>query len=810
MQPLWIINLSDDSPSNKRIKTLTDDLCASEGLKIWLHTEVKAGIVSGTDDYRRIMDELVDQGRLFYNSLQQEGLVVTNMRVCVIGKAAEHTTRQLFQLLPGFLYAVYPEIVGTTANRGLMIKGFLYIPDNLNHSPEADRRNACIFLEELKMFMDMDDASYYSRIVLYQNIQHKNVRSYPQLNDVECADLLFQYLLNVFYLDNDDKGIFSEAKQRGFYSLGSASMYYDSEIHRRELAHALLENLLDELKNPDNFLQEDTDDILASLFNAKTIGADVILERMEENSKGLDINPKELEGTPDPNPKTDFLKAKLFVYYYLDYLRFMPARAVEFARAFAYMLTGRFFSNVAKSHNRLLEKFKELIDKLPERLYPENKRYMTIPQVKNLYSSLKTKLEKEKQSVVIKSRSEERTVFSVPDYLSTYYLDFKHRKKDALTPKEIAEQMRTALRSEPTVLSLLTRCFLLGTVLIFVTIPLLRFISPFIINLGNVAEHEWLWIGLVFILPFLYHFGIRLRRHFGLIRKLKYRLLAQSLVDAQEKASGRVYGKTLKLYEELIEYCDGKIAACDEFADSLVLPETEFKTKGIPSTLFNQSFIGGKFMGSKVVNTERLNDYILVRGSERLLPDMKKDDYISLLKEITGKSNILSLSVSALEAAVPPLLILQDDENLGRYINKLGYGDNAAVDLSPLLAMSEISGMLIDSLYMRRWHIRMGERIHLPAGYDADFSENAGSACKHIIFVTSWAHIRTIDPFALCGNTGPDVGAEIPHSVKMCCFYTQYQRGKTMFVFNGKNIELALRDMTDIENKLKELKLWNS
>jgi hypothetical protein len=785
------------------------------------------------------MDSVINEGRDFYNTMQQEGLVFTNLQVCVLGDVTERQTQSLFQFLPFFLQYTFPDIAGMSAGRGLLLTGFLFIPHKMNHMSQEECGKAAVFVEEMNMLIETGDSSYYVRVIAYQDIQKAEVRYYPELNVIERTDLLFQYLLNIFYLESKEKGVFLSVDNKGIYSMGAASVFYYGEQHRQVVSRRLLECLLDELKKDDNASVDDSRHVLDISFGSDEIAAGKIIAGLEENNKGLNLQPDKMEGKPEPDPVKDFLSAKLFTSYYLDYLRFMPARAVEFARAFSYMLTGRFAAQIKENKDKLLAKFKEDIDRLHYQFRTADIRFKTVSQLKGLFTSLRESLEKQRQIAVDTSRKEEREVFNIPEYLSTYYSDLKHGKESAEKTSEIAEKMKTALRSEPAVLSLISRCFLIGTALVFVLIPLLRRLSPFIIDLGDVTKYEWLWIILIFTIIFLYYFGIRLRRHFLYVRKLKRLLLAQALLDAQRKASARIYTEALALYDELIACCETKIKDCDKLSSLLLLSdEITDDGKGVPQTMFNQPFIAGKFMGEQLTDASKLTDYVLVGHTERLLPDLKKDDYILILKQITEEHAGLLLPlnlvaenedkekngeelnpgnlrtaiaeyVESAKKAIEPLLRLHDDENLGEYINMLMQYNMNTVDLLPLFKIADLNGMLTDSSRPKKWHVRSGKIFDLPGDYNADFIENAESENKCRVFVSSYCSIRFFDPSMFCGNTNVEVGSVVPLSVKTGCFFAQYLHDRTVFMLNNEKLNISHGEMTDLKNKLKDLKLWN-
>lgn len=837
MVPVWIINLTGkdtgvstgkgiDLPYLKQLLTALPE----ENQPYWYYTEIASGPMTDEGSCRLLLDELLEEGRACYNHFQKNGFVVNNLQVCIVGAVTETVTRTSFHLLPSLLRDFLPSIQSGYVHRGIEITGLLFVPHNMNQTAAAERTGCALFMEELNTLVTQLDVDTYNRIVVFQDIQRPDIidRFYRELNKRQLAEFVFQLLLHMYYCDDRQPKIFdaSELNKSGFYALGAASIYYDSREHKERKAFDVLEKLVGMMKDPQNVLEGDTDEMVSMKFPAVSISADTVLERLKENCQGLNVDLKTLEALPDPHPVTAFYKAKLYISYFLDYLKFMPARALEFMRLYAHMLTKKLLGQIEENQQKLKAHFETVLGQYDRIFIEEDYRYPSFPQLKAALEELKARFEKEKEQAEVQMNREERTVFEVPDYLSVYYQRFKQDRTE-LTEKEIAAKMREELRQEPTVMAVLNRSLLLGMVMVFVLMPLLRYISPFIINLGDVDKYAYLWIPFIFLSPFLYQFGVRLRRHFSRIRNYKRMLLAQALVKVQHKASASLYKQTTTLYAEMIDACDGAIEKYERLEEALQVGDRNLCRPAAPPTIFNQPLVEGSFNGKKVLlKPDNTGDDIRIGEAFVKLPGIRDDDYLKLLGEILKNpgSCLFQIPVDPDEALEGKMKSWIDDtwRNLcdrlkinettcvSKVVNDLSQKSDSAVDLNPLFRMAWVNGVITDSTSEKGCIIRSYQAlVDIPKDtFRVRYYEN-DKEIESFIFVTTWSRpdINKLNSMAIC-DTGinlPDYGP-LPFSTLLTCYYAQYKRKDNFYCLGDMKVPVTTGMLRELELTINKMR----
>ena len=232
MLPLWIIDLGCSAASAKKLQELLSD--TGEALKpYWHYYCVKEREVADVASCKALMDELVKDGRDCYNTFIKEGYKLGNFQIVILGAADERLSQQVFAPLSGLLRDNLPRIVADHANLGVEITGVLFVPNSVNQMDDVQKRTrVAMLLEDLNMLNERLEARYFNRLVVYQDVQYKGVRFYPGLDTVQRTELLYQLLTNLFFVSAQSERLFDKiGSGGGIYSLGAASLYYNSEQH---------------------------------------------------------------------------------------------------------------------------------------------------------------------------------------------------------------------------------------------------------------------------------------------------------------------------------------------------------------------------------------------------------------------------------------------------------------------------------------------------------------------------------------------------------------------------------------------------
>lgn len=809
MLPLWIINLTEDTSGKEMLKGLIGQLSGGQ-YPYWYYSEIEAGEIDGIESCSLLLDELREKGRSCYKFFQQKGYIITNFQICIIGNAAERRTRSSFQLLSALLRELIPSIQGEYVHRGVEITGLLLVSHKLLYLPYEERSQCGLFLEELNTLTQELKNNYYNRIVVYQEIQRPDQRYYPELDGNQLQELLFQYLLHLYYIEKDKTKVFDKQRDNGFYSLGVASLYYDSREHKETTLYKLLREVIAELKDPGNLSVEQAEAFVLEKFPRKRISGDEILEKLQADCNGLDIDIRDLEGDPDPHPVWNFNKVKLYLSYYLDYLVYMPARASEFTKAYARLLSGKLSLKIQKNRETLFEKTKSILQQFDEIFQHPYTRFATFAQVKESFEVLKGRLEEEKKKIETHSSRGQREVFEIPGYLKTYYDEYKAERKQ-YSEKELLNRMKLTLQSEPTLLSLLSRCFLLGTVSIFVIIPLLREISPFIIDLGDVAKYEVAWIIFFFFLPF-FLYGMRFRRRFLFVRKQKRMLLAQALVDVQVKASVTLYNEAKAFYGQMIQACDDTWKQYEAAMENIKAQKTGRMLLDIPSTLFNQPLIEGVFKDKNILQEGKVVELeISLRNSMKNVSSLVKDDYLGLLKELFAEPAYSPLFINSgqFKELVGEKLKQNKEHNISRLLNDIIKKDAQQLSIAPLVSMAGVNGIVTASTDRKGMMIRCPEKIiglfdtNLP-----EWQEDNTYQTEPYLFVTVWCKAENKLNIKQCCNMeelDSFQPQQIPFSTLLTCLFAQYKQKNNRYWLADKKVPVTTEQLHELEQHIQTI-----
>lgn len=610
-QPVWIINLSHDtSYDNPRLLALLqsqDDF--------WYYTALPETFVTGKDDCRLLMDTLSREGKNCQETFRNKGYPVNIFQVCVLG-SDNVSTLSCFSVIATLIRKVFPL---RDMQTGIEISGLLFVPFFVEEDKNRSERYA-LFLDEL--LLTARDCNSYTRIILYQDIQQKEIPAYPKLNKTQLSELLFQYLLSMYFMDTDEPSVFGLLANNPshFYTMGATSIYYDARMHRKELLDFLSGQLFKTLTSDENCSAEDAKQFVGQFIKDHEINAAKITDDVKGTPPALTgiLQLKRIIGKPNPHPVKDFVKSSLVPKYFLDYLKFLPARLRNYYQEHVNLLvtgiSSCFSKNRMDKQQGVQKLFKHFIE---ENIKNGHDKYATYAQVIQYYKQFEEHITQLKERVTVTMISED--IIPVPKYLQLYYEESKsENSRDRIN--QILEKLKEELRTEPTVLSALTRCFFLGTVLAFGLTPLISSIS------------EYILIPLFLLLPFIWTSLVRLRRHFLIIQKQMNRIIAEAIWQSQQVLQKRLVSEAIRYLNGLLAFIRDEIKKTEEERDNLSYREIAPTTPLIPQTKFNQPVIKGVFADTPVFQQNGIFDtLIFIGGDTRKVSGIETKDYLKML-----------------------------------------------------------------------------------------------------------------------------------------------------------------------------------
>ena len=810
MRPLWIIDLGQEATSAEHLQKLFSALTEDHRAH-WHYTTVKHSPVKNPTECKSLMDILVSEGRICNNHFIKEGYSRENFQIAILGAANEALTQSVFAPLPGLLRDAFPKIVADHSNLGIDITGYLFIPNTINQEDDTEkRRKAALLLESVNTLTERLEGSHFSRVVAYQDVQNAADLFYPGLTTEQRTELLFQMLVSQYYCSEQSDSVFdSLASGGGVFSLGTASIHYDSVQHCRFALSQLVQKLLDTFKDKDLADSEYSKNHVKSIFDAAPIDADTVEKTLRSGCNSAEVDLRKMDAEADPHPVWDLFCSDLFPRYYRKYLKYMPARLVRFMQSLSYALLSKYSVIIRKNRKTVADTFCQMLKSHYRSIVKdEAAKYATIAQMESFFAEAKKwvlEAKKEVQKVLLE-------IVPIPKYLRIDY-EKCQADEEGNKPSAILDKLKKNLKKEPVVLSLLIRCFLLGILLVFTIIPLLRVLSPNVINLGEIATIEWLWIPVLFFLPFIIEFVIKLRRHFKRIKRLKYRLLAATLLNVNKQLSAFLYEEKLALYDSVAEECDRQTERLSAFRGALsVEDESETTPAPLPVTAFNQNILDGTFCGRKMIlDPKVIEASIVVKENKVRLSQLRTSDLTLLLKRSFLEEEVVKAAdlsddvsveshakdfVTALEGLYQSKLSINTASDIGSMLLLLGKD----IDLSPLQKMAGVNGMLFstpvdDTPMLRIKNVKASPMF-------GNVKTSADEFIPDYAFLTNWKKLENgFFAEAIC-NCSLEPLPELSFAEKLTLYYAYYRRNDLAYTFVGSPIRLPKEDMVKLDKQI--------
>lgn len=808
MLPVWIIDLGGSEVSSKKLQGFLASL--SESQKPFWHylRPEEAKPVTDVSSLKALMETLVADGRDCYNGFIKAGYPVNNFQIAILGEANEKLSQTAFAPLPGLIRDYLPKIVSDHANLGVEVTGILFIPSTINQLDDVrERERAAMLLEDVNMLSTTLGARHYNRVVAYQDVQYKGARFYPGLSEEERTELLFQILSHLFLIGERSERLFDKIGQEsGIFSLGAASVFYSSEQHESYELKRLLDKLLGEFKDKENADGEYAIKSVREILDEDAVNPDSVSKRLTEGCGSLDIDLKKMLGEADPHPVWDLFRSDLIPAYYKKFLKYTPARLTRFMQSLSYVLLKGRSDVIRKNRTNAVASIKELLKSAYKKiLLDKAAKYATISQLEAFFKQAKDFFCEQRAKVVLMLLE----IVPVPEYLRNDY-DKCLTDEENNKPLAILDMIKKNLKKEPIVLSVIVRCFLLGILLVFTIIPLLRVLSPKVINLGEIATIEWLWIPVLFFLPLIIEFFIKLRRHFKRIKRLKYRLLAATLLAVNKRLSQFLMDEQGAFYDELAAESEAHLKLLAKFRELLRSHEVENGDELIPETKFNQPLIGGSFCDVKLIEDESTTEAEIRVGDETIrLSQLEKKELLTLLKQAFRLPEALSAAdlgdgkdvgehaeglVTVFDEQFAPELQITSADDIGSMLRLL----DGKVNLNALVKMAGVNGMLFTKSKDNVAVVRM---TNAPREF-ADCKIMSEPDTSDYAMYTTWQKLPVGITAPLVCNCSLDTLPELSFSDKLSLYYGYFRRKDLAYTLAGSPIRISREEMHKLDQQI--------
>lgn len=790
MKPLWIIDIREGKHS--RLEECLAFINQQKD-RNWIYSRPDTARITDLDSYVKARNELLKEARTQINRLlQQSGLNATTFPVCVLGDITSERTRTLLPFISILLKRNWTKVLPAHIGIGISVGTFIYIPTDTNQHETDKQLKYAAFLEELNLLHKQTEAEMYDYMIPYGDIQPIGNQAYPKLDARQRDELIFQYLLNLYYTGSSEKlPITPPGGNKLFCNLGAASYFYDADYTRKQIAQQVLRQLLELFRlktedvDPDSEvfakMQAETKRLLEVGFMPEFMACQSIQTTISCNEADITVDLQKMDKEEGLHPIFHFWNPMLYPTYYLRELKMLPARLNEYLQFYTQSLQQKVGAHLQTNKAMVFEKTKQVIDNLLTNFWESTDyKYKTLGQVEEFLRKVIDCAKSENKRLKLQAGIQEVSPIVIPQFLQTHVEEIRNSKGD-ITVHSILDELKATLQKEPTFLGAMVRCMLVGTAGIFCILPLLKFLSPRIINLGEVTQYEPLWITLIFIIPFVHMLWWVFRRHFRLVKKLKNKLWAFVLCRLKDQMTSKLTEESMQYYSMLGEYCEQKLADCERLRKQYEVSFT-VKSEKFIETFFNRpidDFIIDKSLVEEQIEVERheyanagkLTEahsyYLLAKSISRVggsifapLPEEE-----ALLKEKVGRD--MTLLFESLQKS----FVNNENTEIHRLVEHCA----RSFDWQGCIDLAYPVGIFIDNISQDEKRIfRISQRMILPGDQpDADW-EIDEEGDKSILFATIFKHVDNLHISRFFNETVVKNSLTADLTVELACYYAFY------------------------------------
>ena len=634
-------------------------------------TEIKNKLYS-------FQDRLVKEGIDFIEILRKSNAQpYQTINIAVLGDITERQSQLLFASIASMLQKEKGRFLPHHIHQGMEIMGMLYIPCDVNTKPVSERVKIQRTLKEIEVQHTNTTIRGYDHIMLYQNVQNRTECNYPMLDPKGQAEYLLQCLIHLFYACDTVHPLISGTGSADdfFFSMGATSAFFDMALEDETDCTNIAYNIVSKFKEKGN--KEKAADKDLAIFKSKDIGAGQFIKIATE-IEDLNINLVNLSN-PNPHPIKDYLADSLKRIYYLSYLRRLPVDLMNRIIEFIDDNTKETLQKVSIARKNAFRNvaigIKPSINNIIKKITTDDGGLFFIEE---LFKDAQGKLSKEKTRIkgcleveFWSNIQEEHVPKKLKKHFEEYHACYTHDNETKNDGSGCADMKKEALKDlsghisqEPTMLSVICRCVLLGIIFSLAIVPILNILSPHFIDLGRIKRNSEFWFTFMFFIPTLIQFikyYLYQRKKNMYIRVLK----SYFLHDAFARVANRIEMESALFYDRLTDLCGEYLERCKMIRKDvhIEINDTQVDTE-LPLTLFNINLNGGKFAGETIIPDDRIKRaQIRIAGKPRFVNELNRELYYILINNFSDKLEILFNNVDIRDNKN---MIL--DEASGRYI----------------------------------------------------------------------------------------------------------------------------------------------
>lgn len=599
------------------------------------------------------------------------------INIVVLGDGTEKLTQMVFASIAALLQKEKGRFLPGHIHQGMCVFGMLYVPCDINTRQVGDRARILKLFNEIEVQHNISSIRGYDYMILYQDVQNRTECTYPRLDEKGQAEYLLQCLVHLFLAcDVNHPLIHGTGSDEAFYlSMGATSVFFDMTYEDKNDTNRVAYEILNNFKEDGDHNKPDRSFRLLDkeLFRADTFVRQVNVDR-------FDIDEIE-EKTPNPHPIRNFLHRNLKKLYYLYYLRYYPAELLRGILQRTEEATNNQLDEIsAYCSNSYKTAEVTILPSLTQVISKVNQNVGGLATIEYLFRNLQEQMSKEKADIqqAIEKEYWHKIIYDIPlipsderdhfeEYHEAYASDVRSKNDGAgceNMKQTVMLKLKNLLSKEKTMLSTLSRCFFLGIMLVLGIMPVLDFLSPEFINLGNVHDNAFWWATGLFMVPLAIQFVLMLvylRKKANCVRVLK----AYYKHDAYSRIANRIEFEALEFYDKMIALCEEYLNRSKRIRREVTIPMPSPEARTVfPISMFNQPLNGGHFGEDYLIPTDEVECCrIRVNYVPRFVNELEKEHYFMLINHFNDE-----LSVLFRDVALPEHHTRRFDDALGDYV----------------------------------------------------------------------------------------------------------------------------------------------
>lgn len=622
MEPWWIINLSGETVG-RELEKIT---------RGWTHW--KRGSADDVNRWWKLDQFNADDGELIEQILtfleqsaryllklkrddhHQVGIpafenLSTQINILLVGDVRDRNVQRCFHLVAQIVRLKAEELF---PGRNAKIFGFLFIPQNFSFLDQNRRQQALLFLIELHTLMSQEVVARrpFNVVHVFQDRNAVDANpGYQDLSDDQVYELMGHVLLHFAAFPSSwlEQNLLRHGDAGHYASVGVAALYYDIDHHIAKLSRELGETLLSDFKesNQPPWFDSNTIEVILNQFELKKrLSPPYLFQHLTRTVRPFPFPPKIWQYPKGAGP-WHFWKSELFPLYFGAYLKDLPVRLVEYGRIFLarnFQDLHRWFAegkDLIMKGSHAEDGLQTVISRAARSVWSAAYPACGLKQYEGVLHRIKSEAVSQRsrlaQAIDEAMNSEKLQIFLVPDYLRDFY-EKAPDEFDLQEEKDIIQDLRNLLKAHPVPLALFARAFILGIVVIFVGLPVLEMLSPWILNLESFLRIPILPPVVLFMVPVIFAWWRYYVRTLRPVRKLMKRYIAMLLKHAEHRAVNTIVEYIAEVYDAVEKHCDSLLENANLIRVSWQY--LEVPPSPMAETLFQQP-LEGQFRGQSIL-----------------------------------------------------------------------------------------------------------------------------------------------------------------------------------------------------------------